>query len=47
MPRCYRLNYLNLSLLSLPVPHPKYVAAGIYQCFCSGMGHLLLLVLPL
>ena len=33
--------------MTWPTPHPIYVAAGMCLCFCSGMGHLPLLVLAL
>ena len=35
-----------LILVTWPTPHPIYVAVGTFQCFCSGMGHLLSLILP-
>ena len=34
-------------LVTWPKPHPIYVQAGTCQYFCLGMGHWLLLVLPL
>ena len=32
--------------MTWPTPHPIYVVVGNCQCFCLGMGHLLLLILP-
>ena len=33
--------YLIVIQVTWPAPHPKYVAAGTWQYFYSGMGHWL------
>ena len=46
-PWCYWNFIWILILVAWPTPHPICVAVGICQYFYLGMGHLLLLIMPI